>query len=286
MASNGAALIPGDFNPKKLTFGTPKVLVFQTPEMTVPFGLGKWSTSDGKGPEKYHFDLSFKGKESRKVLGQFFEDMQSLDKLLVKSALDNCQSWFKKKYPSEDVVEALYTPIVKFAKDKATGEVTDKYPPTIKINLPYRDGRFDCEVYDKNEQLIDLKNVENELKGAKVSAIIRLLSVWFAGGKFGVSWKVVQMQVTPQTSIKGFAMRKLEETTADDIDDDDEVSEGGESVDPNEVLANADIPRGGDDEDDAPAQKGDLVESSDDELEAPPKPVAAKKVVTKKAAAK
>jgi len=273
-------ILPSEFNPKKITFAAPrnlgnnggkviyvsyggKPLIFQTPEMSVPFGMNKWEN------DKYTLDLSFKGKETRDNLQAFFDGLVELDKTLVKAGLDNSQTWFKKKYTSLDVVEALYTPTVKYAKDKATGDITDKYPPTFKLNLPFRDGAFGCEVYDKSKNLVDLQTMET--KGARVSAIIRCTGIWIAGGKYGCSFKVLQMRVVPPTTFKGYAFKEVEDKIDDDIEEhEDGVEEpSGEGEDAKVV------------EDDANVDEGDeLIESSEDELEATPKPVAVKKKTT------
>jgi len=283
-------ILPSEFNPKKITFDAPrnlgtnggkiiyvsyggKPLIFQTPEMVVPFGMNKW---DG---DKYTLDLSFKGKETRENLQMFFNGLAELDKTLVKAGLDNCQTWFKKKYSSIDVVEALYTPTIKYAKDKMTGEITDKYPPTFKLNLPYRDGAFNCEVYDKSKNLVDLNTMET--KGSKVSAIIKCMGIWIAGGKYGCSFRVMQMRVTPPPNLKGYAFKEIEDKCEDDIeehDDDVVVAEEGQEATDAAVESGDDGDAGTNDKED------ELVESSDeeDELSAPPKPVAVKKKTVKK----
>ncbi len=46
-------------------------------------------------------------------------------------------------------------PMLKCAKDRHTGDVTDKYPPTIKLTLPYKNDEFQCLVYDDKKELID-----------------------------------------------------------------------------------------------------------------------------------
>lgn len=294
-------IIPSEFSAKKISFSTPRVLdnggkviylsyngkpfVFQTPEMACPFGMQKWN-NEGKGNDKYTLDLSFKGKESREQLSKFFEALQELDNTLVKAGLENCQTWFKKKYASLDVVEALFTPTIKFAKDKATGEVTDKYPPTFKINVPFRDNHFDCEVYDRNKNMVDLNAVET--KGAKVSAIIRCTGIWIAGSKFGCSFKVLQMRVSPPATIKSYAFKDIDEKV-DDIDGDEDIVK---NVDPKDIFENAELGsendkndhNGDSDDDDDKDKQTEFVESSDDELEAAPKPMPIKKKVTPKAA--
>jgi hypothetical protein len=236
-------------------------IVLQTPEMVAPYGVSNWN-DDGKGPDKYSLDLSFKGKEARENLNTFFEKMVALDKKLVQQGFENSMTWLKKKYSSVDVVEALYTSMVKYAKDKNTGEITDKYPPTFKLKLPYINGAFQCEVYDNKRNTVNLKELidNGSLKGAKVTAIIQCTGIWVAGGKYGCSWKVLQMKVSPPAAIKGYAFKEVEDDKVEDsdIESDDEDSAKELSDEVENLTVNDD-----DDEDD------DIIESSDDELDAP-----------------
>jgi hypothetical protein len=252
-------------------------IVLQTPEMVVPYNVSNWN-DDGKGPDKYTLDLSFKGKEGRENLNTFFEKIVALDKKLVQDGVDNSMTWLKKKYNSVDVVEALYSPLVKYAKDKTTGEITDKYPPTFKLKIPSSNGSFQCEAYDNKRKPVNLKELidSGAFKGAKVTAIIQCQGIWVAGGKYGCSWKVLQMRVSPPQTIKGYAFKELEDDKVDDSDIDDD-----ESVDDNEVINHATeeinnlaVEDNSDEE--------ELIESSEDELEAPVQKKDVKKRVTKK----
>jgi hypothetical protein len=233
-------------------------IVLQTPEMVAPYGVSNWN-DDGKGPDRYSLDLSFKGKEARENLNTFFEKMVALDKKLVQQGFENSMTWLKKKYSSVDVVEALYTPMVKYAKDKNTGEITDKYPPTFKLKLPYMNGSFQCEVYDNKRNSLNLKELidNGSFKGAKVTAIVQCIGIWVAGGKYGCSWKVLQMKVSPPSSIKGYAFKEVEDDKVEDsdIESDDEVTN---TLTDNVSKLNVD-----EEEDD------EIIESSDDELEVP-----------------
>jgi len=235
-------------------------IVLQTPEMVAPYGVSNWN-DDGKGPDRYSLDLSFKGKEARENLNTFFEKMVALDKKLVQQGFENSMTWLKKKYSSVDVVEALYTPMVKYAKDKNTGEITDKYPPTFKLKLPYMNGTFQCEVYDNKRNSLNLKELidNGSFKGAKVTAIVQCIGIWVAGGKYGCSWKVLQMKVSPPSSIKGYAFKEVEDDKVEDsdIESDDEAT-NTLTEDVNKL--NVDEEEEDDDE---------IIESSDDELEAP-----------------
>ena len=179
-------------------------LVVQTPPMKAPFGMSVWE--DGKDV-KYSLDLSFAGIDGSPKLQAFYDMLDKLDNRLVDDGFENQSAWFKgKKYGSREIVEALYTPMIKHAKDRKTGERTDKYPPTVKLTVPFRDGAFTCDVFDSTRQPVDINEIQT--KGAQVTAIIKCAGIWFSGGKFGASWRVVQMKVAPNDmSFSGFAFR-------------------------------------------------------------------------------
>lgn len=196
-----------------------KPIVLQTPEMIAPYGLSKWD-NDGKSPAKYTLDLSFKGMESRDMLKKFYEAMEDFDKVMMKNGLEHSEEWFKKKHP-ESVIEALYTCAIRRSKD-------DKYPPTFKMTVPYDNNNMDptggvcfrCKVFDKvTKEKLDL-NVLN-LKQARVTAIVQCTGVWIAGGKFGTTWKVLQLRAEQTSKIPEYAFRDIEGDNAD-LDEDDE----------------------------------------------------------------
>ncbi len=285
-------ILPSNFDVSSVTYSAPRTLdnggraiymglnrspiVLQTPEMIAPYGVSNWN-DDGKGPDKYSLDLSFKGKDDRPNLNTFFEKMVALDKKLVQDGVDNSMTWLKKKYNSVDVVEALYTPMVKYAKDKTTGEITDKYPPVFKLKIPFVNNAFQCEVYDNKRKPVDLKQLidTGAFKGAKVTAIIQCLGIWVAGGKYGCSWKILQMRVSPPQTIKGYAFKEIEDDKVDDSDIEDD-----DSVNGNEILNHATEELNSLNVDDESEEE--LIESSEDELEAPVQKKDVKKRNTKK----
>jgi hypothetical protein len=104
-------------------------------------------------------------------------------------------------------VRAFYTPIVRFSKD-ANGN-PKPYPPTLKISLRKKNGSdaFDVQAYDSNKQPYQGVPLEELLvKGAQLTTLIQCTGLWFAGSKFGLSWKAVQIRVDKlPDSIRGFA---------------------------------------------------------------------------------
>ena len=103
-----------------------------------------------------------------------------------------------------------------------TGEPDGKYPPTFKVKIPNYDGRWGCDIYDDKKN--ELKPTPEELKeligkGSKVQALIRCTGVYFAAGKFGVTWRVTQLKVFRNNTLKGYAF-------VDDSDDDNGIRHG------------------------------------------------------------
>lgn len=234
---NGGApssiLLPKNFDVSHVSFAPPKLLgtggrcifvnygegrlLVQTPEMRVPFGISYWPGENG-APDKYSLDLSFDGHDSRDSVRAFLAMIDSLDRQLIKTGFESSMSWFKRKLPSEEVLEALYTRSLRYSKDKETGEITNKYAPTMKVQLPTRDGKFDFPVFNGAREEIDLMNVFNtgNTKGAKAQAILQLTSVWIVGSKFGITWKVKQLKFVTPAALNGYAFQRTEDDDEED----------------------------------------------------------------------
>jgi hypothetical protein len=184
-------------------------LMIQTPKMTAPYGVNRWENNNGVGAAKLSIDLSFGDMEQNPDYAAFYNMCKQLNEAFINEGLQNSNAWFKKKHNSTDVIEALYTNLIKFSKDKTTGEPSTVYPPTFKVNLPQTEGGNTFTVYDAKKEQIELDSVD--LKGAEVRIIMVCSGIWIAGGKFGCTWRAQQMQVIPRlTKIKDFAF--VEET--------------------------------------------------------------------------
>lgn len=239
MSSN--VILPRDFDISNLTYGEMKrmdnggkmvsvgyngqPLILQTCECYAPFGVACYQNDDGKAPS-YALNLSFKNIDTRKSLQQLHDLFSKLDERNVQMGMENATTWLsqKKQPKSTEVVEALYTPTIVVAKD-------DRYPSTFKFKIPTKNGRPACDVYDKNNQQIDLMELingdTNRTKGAKCTAIIQCTGIWLAGSKFGMSWKCVQLKCCARENFSGFCIRSVPEDSieGDDIDEEAPVVE-------------------------------------------------------------
>lgn len=203
-------------------------IIIQTPECYLPYGINN-NNMDDESVFRYTMDISFKDKETRPGLMKFFNAIEALDNLIIETAFKNHKDWFKKSFPSKEVVEALYTPMIKYAKDKETGEINDTYPPTFKFKIPYTNGKFQVEFFDYESAKMDANElIALNTKGAKAISIIKCTGIWFAGGKFGVSWRAVQSQIQPKiNNAGGCAIQFVSEDTLSNEDNSDDESEDG-----------------------------------------------------------
>lgn len=204
-----------------LNYGGEKFIMQTAVQMSVPFGL---NCADKFGPPEYSVDLSFRGHEQRPEIKQFMDVMTQIDELMLEQGVKNSKAWFKAEL-SHDVVKAFYTPSVKYSKDKE-GNVLS-YPPNIKLKLRKNNGEFEAKFYDVNGTPHKDIPVEDLLsKGVQVTAIMECGGVWFAGSKFGVTWRAKQIAVHQLPKKMGdFAFKGLSTTVVEDEDEKDEVDD-------------------------------------------------------------
>ena len=201
---------PSAFSTSKITFSGIKLLdsggkqaylnyngnplVMQVGPLETPFGL---SVYDKGGPPKYSVDLKLRGYDDPANFPKnatLFKAMTALDEFMLDQAEKNSMAWFK-GVKSRAVLAELYTPVVRFANDKEGNR--KPYPPTLKASLRKKreSDEFDVELYD--EKLSPLTGIPLEdvvVKGSLLTVIIQCTSVWFAGAKFGLSWKATQIR--------------------------------------------------------------------------------------------
>jgi hypothetical protein len=227
MSSN--TVLASTFNTQKLSFSQVRVLdsggkqayinydggmfVFQTPSCSLPYGM---SAFDKAGPVKYSVELSLRGHdEVGSKMEQFYEALESLDDWMIEQGVKNSKQWFKSEL-SRDVVKAFYTPMIRISKDKDGNP--KPYPPTIKCSLRQkRDSQdFDVQCYDDKRQLYRGIPLEELLvKGTQMTSLVQCTGIWFAGSKYGLSWKLVQSVISklPQSS-RGFSFVEDGDLTA------------------------------------------------------------------------
>lgn len=162
---------------------------------------------ESSGRKSYSMSLQFEDDEQSK---QFLENLKAFESKLKADCVKYCKKWMNKGSLSPEVADALFHPILNYPKDKNTGEPDYDRNPTIKIKMDCWDDKFTFEIYDvKGDPLFqpgtkeDIHPLELITKLSKVMTIIRCGGLWFANGKFGCTWRLVQSVVKPRETLTG-----------------------------------------------------------------------------------
>jgi hypothetical protein len=192
-----------------LTLSTPLMLTWGASEYV--------DQSSGVGDGKFTLSLQFPGKENENEdTIAFFKNMKALEDKIKADALINSKDWFGKVHKNADVVDALWTPMLKYSKDKATGNYDLTKSPALRIKLPQWEGVFKTEIYSEDgDKLFPSSNtcvspLDYLKKGSNIMSLIQFAGIWFVNGKFSASWKLVQAVVQkPKPTLQGQCFLKL-----------------------------------------------------------------------------
>lgn len=283
-------------------------LMVETPSLNIPYGVNVFDKTPG-APVKFSIDLSLRGADESEQIRALQEFFEAFDEKMVDAGVENAAKWFKMSNPNRDVIKAFYSPVIKISRD-AQGN-PKPYPPTFKLALRKKTkkgekpdtssasevSRFETEFYNAAErdgkgQIAAFEGgatLESVLpKRSQATAIIQCTGVWFAGGKFGTTWKAVQMRVdslpeqirgpafkSDAPDIRAFVSKKVAAEAAGEYDEEEEDEDDAEEavaavLPPKKTVAAAPAP--------APAA---FVEEEVSEPVPVPKKVV-KKVVAKK----
>ena len=192
---------------------------------------------------------------------KWLTNMMDMEEVVLTWVMSNWKKLFNKPTPSREVAEALYSRSLKYSKDKETGEVNMTKAPTLKVKLGYWDGKFDFEIYSPDGKLIYSQETHPHTsplelipKASQSAVIVQCGGVWFAGGKFGVTWKLIQAVVKPRPTMKGRCLIALTP--------EDKTVINTQQLDPED-----------EDSGDSAVTSVQVAEDSDDETEPTPAPV-------------
>jgi hypothetical protein len=114
--------------------------------------------------------------------------------------------------------------------DKDTGESDGKYPPTMRLKVPQRDGTWQFVVQDKDQTVLRINEPDGGdhledifVKNCKTQLIMQCVGVWVASGNYMCQWKVVRAMVDVP-DVSGNACF-LPDSDVEDEDEDDDVSD-------------------------------------------------------------
>jgi hypothetical protein len=250
---------------------TKTTLTLSTPLMLT------WGASDFKkegeevGNGRFELSLQFPNEEYKTPDTEAFQrNLKSFEDKIKADALVYSKEWFGKVHKSAEIIEELFTPLLKYPKNKATGEYDYSKQPTIRLKLPQWEGVWKTEIYDEESNRL-YPSTENPgmtpldylKKGSNIACLIQFAGIWFVNGKFSASWKLVQAVVQkPRAQLQGQCFIKLktqdkEKLKNQPVKDDDE-----------QIVLSTKV----DDSDEEPDEEEDEEDVEEEEVLAPPAP--------------
>lgn len=278
------------FNPENIMYTAPKAsaqggksvnilnkITKTTLTLSTPLML-TWGASDFKkdgeevGNGRFELSLQFPNEEYKTADTEaFLKNIKAFEEKIKSDALIYSKEWFGKVHKSSEIIEELFTPLLKYPKNKATGEYDYSKQPTIRVKLPQWEGSWKTEIYDEDSNRLypcsenaGLTPLDYLKKGSNIACLIQFAGIWFVNGKFSAGWKLLQAVVQkPRAQLNGQCFIKLKtqdkeklknqtveedepivlSTKVDDsdVDEDDEEDEDDEVVEA-PALAPAPVP--------------------------------------------
>lgn len=278
--------------------------IFQLPELKCVWGISKWDplAQGTQGKVKYSVDLSLDPADNPVAVKQVVDFFEAFSERVKDIVYQNRIEWLPKaKSCTKDVADHQFNPLIK-QKDG------NKYAPTLRFNVPVNNGIITIPVYDLNGDQIKLDPENKEqCKGAKMSLIVKLSSIWFSPLGYGVTsymsyiW-IVSMpnmqrsfktlfnpaalvgkyEATPNQSSSNYMNDSQRVSDSDDSDDDDDKPINSQAT----HISGSEVP-----ESDDEMSKSDLASKQDvktteptDDIDTQKSATAPKTVVRKKKA--
>ena len=211
------------FNVQEISYSTPRVspqggknikilnsvsrrwMMLTTPLMDTYGASDYTDPNTGVGNGRYSMSLFFKSG-TPEVLS-FLQNMERMEEKIKADALKNSKAWFGKVYSSPEVLEALWSPILKYSKDPATGEPNKSKAPYMNVKIQKYTEKWNCEVYDEKGNILypnDSDATVSPLDSLpsstekRVRCVIQCGGLWITNGKFTVTWELKQVSVQSQ----------------------------------------------------------------------------------------
>jgi len=301
------------FNPSKVTYRAPLVnkrggksvqcqlngspIVLQFPLM-LTWGINE-RVDEQSGRVSYDMALQFENGKSSSI-EKFEAALKKFQDKVLDDAVTKSKEWFGKSKLSREVAEAMMYPILKHPKKKdGSGEPDYERSPTLKLKIPFWDGKYNIELYDMEGQGAYLpEDTARKMgieapqgtrspadlvpKASHVKGLLACTGVWMAGGRFGVTWKLVQACVRPPVRLVGSGQCHIAEDSDDEEMDTNLKKYDAKTDDSVEPYAAEEITGPTfDDSDEEVEEEEEEAEEAEEEVK-PPSPKKKKKVVRRR----
>ncbi len=163
---------------------------------------------EGNGNIKYDISITIPiGEYATPETEAFLTNLRELEEHIKTTAASNSKEWFNKPKMSSEVIDALWNPMLKYPKNADKTETDYTRSPSLSIKIPYWDNKFDFDVFDLEGNLLfpspnaNVSPCDIITKGVEVSLVIQSGGIWFANGKFGITWRLSEAAVKPKQKL-------------------------------------------------------------------------------------
>ena len=186
----------------------------ESKEVTGKDATGKAIT---KGTGKYTMSLQFaKGQYTTPDADAFLEQMKAVEQKIKQDAMIYSKEWFGKEIKSMDVMDMVFSPMLKYPKKEGTVDERDyDKSPSITLKLPCWKDVWQTSVFDEDYNPLYVKRkteagvtpldflVNSSKAPMQVVCLIQCAGLWFVGSpaKVSITWNLKQIIVRkPKTS--------------------------------------------------------------------------------------
>ena len=167
----------------------------QAPRLYMPFGICGFTPE--VGPTKYTLDLALTGwDEEGGYVQQFYETLREVENMVIDAVVAQSQDIFQKPMTKEELVPMFNSNI----------KENPGHPPKfrVKVDTDMNDV-MKADVFDANKERMTKEPVTHGMYSRNSGRpIVEMCSVYFLNRKFGVTWKLHQLQVFEPERLKGF----------------------------------------------------------------------------------
>ena len=192
-----------DYHNKKIVISSPdkKLIKFQIPRLYMPFGLSGFVPEVGQ--TKWNIDFSMKGyNEDDNYVGKFYKFLKEIENKVINKVHEESKIIFGREKSIDEIRDMFNSNI------KENGDREPKFRVKVDTTI---DNSIKPYIFDSEKNRLNVV-AENGIYSRKSgTAIIEIISVYFLNRKFGITWKLNQLQVFEPQRLKGFQMLVEEE---------------------------------------------------------------------------
>ena len=178
-----------------------KKLILQSPEIEVLPKIYRFSNcgTDKDGFTKYYLLVKIDKDTKEPVVEKFHRTLTSIDNQFLQDGLCHGNEWFD-GYKTLGQLERIYSPNIQTPNNNFPfPELVYNGLKYLKIRIPVNTRKeIGCQVFNvHNTRLkLDISTMENIIRcrNNRVHLLIKCDGLWFAGGKYGASWKLSNLR--------------------------------------------------------------------------------------------